>query len=84
MDVNITEPGKYKVEALIKANETCKLNVKTGYNTIESKIQSTNDKFEIISLGEIEITKTGDQTISVNPVRENWNAIELMCVELVK
>jgi alpha-L-fucosidase len=81
---NATEPGNYKVEALIKANDTCKLNVKIGDKNVESEIEATNDKFEVISLGEIEINETGNQTISINPVRKNWNAIELIYVELVK
>ena len=81
---NATDPGNYKVEALIKANDSCKLNVKIGNKNVESEIEATNDKFEVISLGEIEISETGNQTISVNPVRENWNAIELIYVELVK
>lgn len=81
---NATEPGIYKLEALINVDNTCRLNVAIGENKIETEIQSTNDKFEIVSLGEIDITETGNQIISLTPVRENWNEIELMYVELVK
>ncbi|NQU54873.1 MAG: alpha-L-fucosidase [Bacteroidetes bacterium] len=81
---NSVEPGKYKIETLIKANEICKLNVTVGDKNVESEIQPTNNKFEIISLGEIEISETGNQSISLTPDRENWGEVELMYVELVK
>ncbi len=79
-----SEPGKYKVEALVKVSQPCKLNVKVGDQNIEAEILSTGEKFEILTLGEIEIGNTGDQLISLTPVQENWGNVELMYVELVK
>ncbi len=81
---DVSETGKYKVEALIKADKATILTINVGDQTIQTEVVSTNDKFEIIQLGEIELTETGNQLISLSPVRENWNAIELMTVQLVK
>jgi alpha-L-fucosidase len=81
---NANESGKYKLEALMKVKEACKLNVFLGDNNIESEIQSTNDKFEIISLGEIDVTEVGSQTISLKPVLKDWAEVELIYLELVK
>jgi alpha-L-fucosidase len=81
---NATAPGTYKIEGLIKANKNCKLNIMTGDQKISSEIQSTTDKFDIISLGEIQITETGNKLITITPDSENWNEIELMYIELIK
>lgn len=81
---NATEAGKYKIEALIHSAESSKLIVKIGEETLEAELPPTDDNFEIINLGEVEITETGDQIISLSPIQENWNDVELMYVELVK
>ena len=81
---NATEPGTYKIEGLIKANKPCSINIANGEQKIKSEIRQTADKFDIVSLGEIRITETGNQLISITPVKENWNEIELMYVELMK
>lgn len=78
------ETGKYKVEALVRSKERSSINVKLEDQIINAKIDSTSDKFEIISLGEIEVMKTGDQLISLVPDRKNWNEVELIYVELKK
>lgn len=81
---NSTLPGKYRVEALVKTGENCKLQIAVGESKLSPELPSTGDKFDILKLGEIEITGTGNQTITVTPDRENWNPVELMYVELVK
>jgi len=81
---NATDPGTYKVEALVKVLEPGNLTIKIGEQTIKSELQSTNDKFEILNLGKIEITETGNKTISLLPDRENWGNAAIMYTELVK
>lgn len=81
---NCTEPGKYKVEALVKVKDTCRINVVVGDKKLEIEMAGTNDKFEIIPLGDIEMTEPGNRIIGLNPVQEGWNEVELMYVELVK
>ena len=81
---NAAETGRYKIEALIKSDKTNKLNIKVGDENLEAEIPSTNEKFEILNLGEIEISEPGDKIISLTPVQDNWANVELMYVELVK
>jgi len=81
---NATETGVYKLEALINAKGPGNLNSGIGDIKIAANIQPADDKFEIIPLGEIEITKTGNTIISLTPDRENWSEMELMYLELVK
>ena len=78
------EPGKYRMEALINASDPCRINVNIGNKNLESDIPGTNQKFEIVTLGEIEITESGNQIIVMNPVQENWSQIEIMYAELIK
>ena len=79
-----TEPGKYNIEALVKADKPSSLNVSIGENSTEAEIPATNDKFEIVNLGEIDITETGQPILALKPLQEKWNGVELMYVELLK
>jgi len=81
---NSTEPGTYKIEGLIKANNPVTVNISVGDQKIKSPVQPTSDKFEVVSLGEIQINETGNLLLSVTPERENWNQIELMNIRLSK
>ena len=79
-----TDAGTYKIEALVKVNENCKLNIAVGEQNITSEIQATGDKFDVVSLGEIQLNKTGNMLIGITPDKENWNEMELIYVELIK
>ena len=81
---NATEPATYKIEALVKVNENCKLNIAVDEQKITSEIQATGDKFDVVSLGEIQIAETGNKLIGIAPDNENWSEMELIYVELVK
>ena len=81
---NVTEPGTYKITGLIKANNPASINFAVGEQIKKAEIQLTGDKFEIIQLGEIQLTESGNQLISIYPEKESWNEIELMNVELIK
>ena len=79
-----TEPGKYRVEALVKADKPSALTISVGENKTMADIPVTNDKFEIVKLGELDITETGQPVLVLNPVKDKWNDVQLMYVELVK
>jgi len=81
---NATEPGSYKIEALIKANQNSAVNITVGEQKITSEIEATGDKFDVVTLGEIQITETGNKLFVVSPNRENWSEMDLMYVELIK
>jgi alpha-L-fucosidase len=81
---NSTEPGNYGVEIRVKADESCRLTIGIGDVTLEAEIGPTQGGFLNVSLGEIEISETGDLFLELRPDRENWVSIELARVELVK
>ncbi|HSO85648.1 MAG TPA: alpha-L-fucosidase, partial [Draconibacterium sp.] len=62
---NTIEPGIYKIQGLIKANNPCAIFFAIGEQKVKAEIQPTGDKFENIPLGEIHIAETGNQVISV-------------------
>ena len=81
---NSTEPGLYTVKAIVRANEPGKLTVEVGERKMEAGVLSTEGAYVELSLGEIEISETGDLVVSIKPDRELWNGIELGKVALVK
>jgi alpha-L-fucosidase len=81
---NSTEPGIYSVEVTAKADQPCRLAIGIGEHFLEAEVQATGGDFASISLGEIEISETGDLLLAFRPNREGWNGIELGKVTLTK
>lgn len=79
-----SEPGRYRVEALVYSNRKSVLNIEIDQKNKQITIEQTNGRFDIAQLGEIEITELGDKTISLKPDPEVWEDIELMYLELIK
>jgi alpha-L-fucosidase len=80
----VAEPGTYKIQGLINSPDSCIISFAAGEQKINALIQPTNGNFETIQLGEIQITKAGNQLISVTPEKEKWSGIELKNILLVK
>jgi len=78
-----TEPGSYYVKARVKAEESSKLTVRIGEEELIAEIKA-NEGFTDTILGEIDISESGDQIISIRPVQDSWNGIELGQLMLVK
>jgi len=78
------EPGIYRVEALVQTLQNNGVSVKLGEVEVNSEINPTGENFDIVKLGEIEIKEAGDQIISITPDKDNWNAMDLMYLELIK
>ncbi len=81
---NAGEPGMYTVEALVKANEPCKLTVEINEETVEAEIEATGGEFATISFGEIEISESGDFILEIRLTDDAWEGIELARIELTK
>ncbi|MCY1721521.1 alpha-L-fucosidase [Prolixibacteraceae bacterium Z1-6] len=78
------EAGTYSVEALVRVTNTASLSVKCSDQEFEKTFEPSGDRFEIVTLGKLELTETGDQIISLTPNRKNWNEVELMYLELIR
>ena len=79
-----SETGTYKVQGLINSSDTCKLSFTAGEQKLDAKINPTAGNFELLQLGEIQISKSGDQLISITPDKDKWTGIELKNITLVK
>ena len=80
----VSETGKYRVEALVQGESENNLKVTVGDEDFEAQIHSTDDRFDLVTLGEIQITETGDYVISLKPDNNKWDKLELMYLELVR
>ena len=81
---NTAEPGKFTVKAQVSAEDSSKLRIRVGEEELEAEIHATGSEFAETILGEIEISVTGDLIISIRPVQDDWNGIELGKVTLVR
>ena len=92
---NTTESGIYNIEALVKADEPVKVSLRLRGKAIVAEIPAGNGEFQMIDLGEIEISVTGVLHLALRPVAEyqrpfitneqpRWKGIELARVELIK
>jgi alpha-L-fucosidase len=79
-----SEPGLYRIEALMRIENISALNVAMGDVKQSATIKATGDRFDVVDLGKLEITEAGDHILSLVPDRDNWNGAELMYVELIK
>jgi alpha-L-fucosidase len=81
---NSTEPGIYSVKASVKSEDVAKLTIRIGEREVEAEIGTSNGEFKEMNLGEIELSETGNQTLSLRPVSEAWTGIELGKLVLIK
>jgi alpha-L-fucosidase len=81
--IKITRPGTYAIEAPIAAlGEGNSFKITVGGQTVKASAQATgNDgKYAVNNLGQINIDRVGPTTITVTPVAENWQHINLRAI----
>lgn len=81
---NSTEPGLYKIEGLINAKANCSISIGVGEQKIKTGIPGTDNKFDVIQLGQIQISDMGNQVLTISAEKEKWSEIELMNIVLSK
>ena len=79
-----TEPGKYRVETLVRTAEGASLSFDVAGTKKAAALPSTRDNYDLVELGEVEISEAGDLVISLQPDAQNWSDVELIYVEIVK
>ncbi len=79
-----TEPGKYRVETLVRTAEGASLSFDLAGAKQTAVLPSTGDNYDLVELGEVEISEAGDLVISLQPDVQNWSDVELIYVELIK
>ncbi len=79
-----TEPGKYRVETLVRTVEGASLSFDLAGAKQTAVLPSSGDNYDLVELGEVEISEAGDLVISLQPDAQNWSDVELIYVELIK
>jgi alpha-L-fucosidase len=80
----VDRPGKFQVSAEIASLGTGKFEVTVGGQKISAKAPNTGDytKFRRVRLGTLEISAPGKTVLSVIPVNEGWEPINLKSLTL--
>jgi alpha-L-fucosidase len=80
----ITAPGKFAVTAEIAAQGSGSFTVRTGDSTIDSKAPNTGSytKFETVQLGLLTIPAAGKASLTVRPVAQGWQPMNLKAIKL--
>jgi alpha-L-fucosidase len=81
---NSTEPGIYVAKVMVKAEDPNNVTITVGAQEVVAEVGATDGAFAEISLGEIEISETGNLILSLRPVQEEWTGIELGKLALIK
>jgi len=79
-----SETGTYMVKGLVKSDQSSKLTIELGDQQVVAEVEATGDEMLSIDLGEVSITKAGEQLLLIRPDREQWNGLELGQVLLLK
>ncbi len=87
-EIKVAKPGTYSIEVNLAAtDDTNAITVSSGDQSVKADIKGTgmtgrNINYQKVTLGEIKISKSGVNTISINPVAQNWKSINLRNVVL--
>ena len=69
---------------MLACNNNCAVNLVLGDRSVEAGIVSTGDMlvFNVVDLGTIEITESGEQILQIRPSSESWSGLNLQKVYL--
>lgn len=81
---NTTHPGRYNVTAEIAATGSGSFNLGVDGQTLKGAAPVTGDyiKFQTLNLGVVQLTKTGKTSLSVHPIKEGWQPMNLKSITL--
>ena len=83
-DVKVSKSGRFEVSAEIASEGSGSFVVSCGSQSVQGKAPNTSDygKFRSMKLGTLEISAPGHITISIKPVAEGWQPINLKAIRL--
>ncbi|MCS6862011.1 MAG: hypothetical protein NZT92_17020, partial [Abditibacteriales bacterium] len=83
-EFNVTKPGKFNVTAEIAALGSGSFHVIVGNQRLKGTAPTTGDygKFQTVSLGVIELPAPGKTSLSVKPIRDGWQPMNLRAIRL--
>jgi len=84
-ELDVARPGRFKVLAEIAALSPSRFRVVLGAQSLVARAPVTGDygRFQEVELGVVELTTAGRMELTVRPIPEDWQPINLRSVELV-
>ena len=83
-EFKVTRPGKFIVMAEIAAPALTSFEVAVAGQTLRCAAPVTDNytAFQSVSLGRVEISIAGKVTLSVHPIRDGWQPMNLKSIKL--
>jgi hypothetical protein len=83
-EFKVVRPGKVRVTAEIAALGTGSFDLKIDGQTLRGTAPNTGDygKFQTVDLGIVDLDRIGKTTLSVRPVVEGWQPLNLKSITL--
>lgn len=83
--VTVSRPGKFRVFAEIATQQATAFTVKVGDQSLRAAAPNTGNysTFQKVDLGIIDLKASGNTTIEVRPVVENWQPLNLRSIQFV-
>ncbi len=82
--VKLQKPGQFKVSATVAAQDSTTFDLSLDDQHLQTAVQSTGSytSFTTVDVGTLQIPAAGQVTISVHPVKEGWQPLNLKSIEL--
>src|SRR5215471_185202 len=83
-DVQVTKPGQFEVSIETASPDSASLTIALGDQKVKAAVSPTGDfgKFKTATVGVLEIASKGEIKLTVKPVKQGWNPINLKSVTL--
>ena len=81
---NLAKPGRYELLAEVSGKGAAQFTVEVGGQKLSAKITSTGayDKYELASLGQVELSRPGQTTLAIRPAAKGWRPMNVRSVIL--
>jgi alpha-L-fucosidase len=82
--LDLAKPGKYEVLAEVSGKGAAQCTIEVGGQKLSAKITSTGayDKYEVVSLGQVELSQPGHTTLSLRPGPKGWKPVNVRSIVL--
>ena len=83
-EFTVTRPGKFRATAKAASVGDSSFTALVGETRLAGQVRSTGDSgnFKTVDLGSVELSKGGCMMVSVRPVKDGWNPVNLRSIQL--
>ena len=83
-DIRVTKPGKFEVSVETASPDTASVTIAIGDQKLKTAVSPTGDfgNFKTTTVGVLEVPSQGKIRLTVKPVKQGWNPINLKSITL--